>query len=81
MIGCADGAPLAAPSLNEADYGNVKSIHSVIVQVDRVLFQNVKDCDAAAVVSHISHSGQLVMLRTSLQTWRPMGRGPCMTLE
>lgn len=44
MIGCTDGAPLTAPSLNEADYGTMKTICSVITQVDGVLFQNVKDC-------------------------------------
>ena len=35
MIGCIDGThiPITAPSNNEADYVNRKSIHSINVQV------------------------------------------------
>uniref|UniRef100_A0A3P8TCB9 Putative nuclease HARBI1 n=1 Tax=Amphiprion percula TaxID=161767 RepID=A0A3P8TCB9_AMPPE len=46
VIGCIDGThiPITAPSHNEADYVNRKSIHSINVQIT---------CDAAHIISNV----------------------------
>ncbi|KAK0150843.1 putative nuclease HARBI1 [Merluccius polli] len=63
VIGCIDGThiPITAPSHNEADYVNRKSIHSINVQFQHLSF------------SALSRS--YVMLHTSFQMWRPSGLG------